>query len=291
MPLSLKDVIQQPTHTKAVIKLALHSPEGAKRVWCVVEAPDDVTIYRKFFDTTIVSILPSDDEERRRSCRNVEKIVSELYREEENLFLLGIRDCDYTRYDISYSPPANVFVTDCRDIEMMMFSAPSVIEELKAWDVTFPEKIEECACVERYLGYFRIYNELQQTSCSFHDGMTKVSLIWDFATHSIKPDYKKNLFNRFKELCEEDVTEEEFDSFVEEKRLEEEPYVNVCRGHDMFNLLPTMMIRQEYSRAKGIWICMVNAYSYDDFSITQLYTDIKEWANVRNLMVFCRSVE
>lgn len=57
MPLSLKDSVQrqQPEHTKAVIKLALCSPGGIKRTWCVVEAPDDVMVYQKFFDSAKVT--------------------------------------------------------------------------------------------------------------------------------------------------------------------------------------------------------------------------------------------
>lgn len=285
MPCSLKDIVQQPTCTKATIKQALHSIDGVRRVWCVVEAPDDVKVYEQFFDEA-VSILPSDDEDGRRSCRNVESIVSELYNEERSISLLGIRDCDYTRYDENYVAPNHVFLTDCRDIEMMMFNAPSVIEGLQGWNAEFPEKIELCARVERYLGYLRIYNDLRQLSCIFRDKLTKVSLVWDFSTHSIKSDYRKNLFDAFKKACEIDVTEEDFDRFVEDKRLEEEPYVHVCRGHDMFHLLPTMMIQQEYSEKKVIWKRMIEFYSCSDFSNTRLYNAINAWATMRNLVIF-----
>ncbi len=287
MPLSLKDSVQrqQPKHTKAVIKLALCSPGGIKRTWCVVEAPGDVMVYQKFFDSAKVTILPSDDENGKRSCHNVESIVAELYQEEKDPSLLGIRDCDYTRYT-TYSAPDNIFVTDCRDVEMMMFNASSVIEGLKTWNGSFPSKIESCAEVERYLGYLRIYNELYQTSCTFHDKLTKVSLVWDNVTHTVKPNYKRILFDKFKEGCKEDVKEGDFNKFVEEKRLEEEPYVNVCRGHDMLGLLPSMMIKQEYGKAKDILHCMVEAYSYEDFSKTQLHSDISSWATARNLTIF-----
>ena len=247
MPRILRDSIEHPTYTKAVIKQASHSPLGKLRVWCVVEAPDDVVIYQKFFDSMKVSILPSDDENGMRGCRNVESIVSELYNEEADLRLLGIQDCDYTRYDERYSAPDNVFLTDCRDIEMMMFVAPSVLQGLRDWNEEFPRKIEECAQVERYLGYLRIYNEIRQTSCRFHGNLTKVSLVWD---------------------------------------LEEESYAFICRGHDMLNLLPVMMIYREYGPGKEIRERMVNAYSNVDFSATQLHAKILLWAEKRDLIVF-----
>lgn len=68
----------------------------------------------------------------------MESIISELYDEETDLRLLGIRDCDYTRYDEYYSVPDNVFLTDYRDIEMMMFVAPSVLQGLRDWNEEFP---------------------------------------------------------------------------------------------------------------------------------------------------------
>lgn len=286
MPKSLRDTIQQPTYTKAVIKLALRSSKGARQIWCVVEAPDDAAVYRKFFNDAAVSVLPSDDENGKRSYRNVESIVSELYQEENNPYLFGIRDCDYTRYDDNYVMPGNVFVTDCRDMEMMLFAASSVIAELTSWNVLFSEKIEACAKVERYLGYLRIYNDIRQLSCRFHDKLTKVSLVWDFSSHAIKADYKENLFVKFRDNCQDEVTEEDFNRFIEEKRLEDEPYVNVCRGHDMFNLLPAMMIQREYSQAKDILNRMIAAYSYEDFSKTLLHKNISRWADCRNLAVF-----
>lgn len=145
---------------------------------------------------------------------------------------------------------------------------------------------KECAQVERYLGYLRIYNEIRQTSCRFHGNLTRVSLVWDDGIHAIRPDYRNNLFSKFKEVCEVEVNKEDFDNFVEEKRLEEEAYAFICRGHDMLNLLPAMMIYREYGQRKEIRERMVNAYSNVDFSATQLYAKILVWAEKRNLIVF-----
>jgi hypothetical protein len=284
MPQSLRSTINQPTFTKGIIKLALRSPEGSRRVWCVVEGVDDIAIYERMFNVDAVKVISSEDEEGKKGCRNVEQIVTDLHAEEENPRVFGIRDCDYTRYTTDYSCPANVFLTDCRDIEMMMFNAPSVQMALEAWNKAFLEKIEVCAGVVRYLGYIRIYNEIYQTSCIFHDNLTKVSLVWNFDTHSIKTDYKECLFNKYKNTCPVLVEEDDFNNFIRTKRLEEEPYFYVCRGHDVIRLLPNMMIYQEYNN-KAIFQCMLNAYSQEDFFSTNLYCNINTWARERGLEV------
>lgn len=70
---------------------------------------------------------------------------------------------------------------------------------------------------------------------------------------------------------------EDFNNFIRTKRLEEEPYFYVCRGHDVIRLLPNMMIYQEYNN-KAIFQCMLNAYSQEDFFSPNLYCNINTWA-------------
>lgn len=283
-PKSLKDSTPQPSYTKAVIKSAMRSPIGIERVWCVVESSDDVDIYQKFLDTS-VSILPSEDENHKCSCHNVEDIVTSLYAENGDIRLFGIRDCDYTRYDSSYCCPQNVFLTDCRDVEMMMFCAPSVTTDLEKWDSSFPEKIEECANVVCHIGHLRIYNELKQTSCIFRNFL-KSSLVWDLANHCVIPEFKQNLFDKFKAACAGNTVDKaDFETFIDEHKLGDEPYEYVCRGHDMQKLLPLMMIKTSVFSKENITRRMVNAYSVADFAKTQLYNNIQDWAKSRSLTV------
>jgi len=58
MPQSLRSTINQPTFTKGIIKLALRSPEGSRRVWCVVEGADDIAIYERMFNVDAVKVIP-----------------------------------------------------------------------------------------------------------------------------------------------------------------------------------------------------------------------------------------
>lgn len=288
MASSLQNSTPQPQYTKAVIQAALRSPSGSTRVWCIVEAEDDVAVYSKFLDPDAVSVLPSQDQSGRMSCRNVENIVIELYQQESNPRLFGIRDCDYTRYDPGYCLPTNVFLTDCRDVEMMMLRAPSVIDGLRAWSTSFPAQINISLHIMKFLGYLRIFNDLHQTSCIFKGNLTKISLIWDQTTHCIRPDYQKRLLSAFISNCHNPVSETDFYDFLRATDISSHSSYYVCRGHDVCRLLATVMIHQRFSNPKSIFARMVTSYSYADFQQTALYADISSWAANRSIPIIWR---
>lgn len=142
----------QPTYTKGIIESALRSPLEAERVWVLVEDTDDMNVYKRFFDTDIVNVLPAEDEEGRKGFEHVETIVTDILRQGLTTRIFGIRDTDYTRYEdtVHQFPPA-IFHTDFRDVEMMLFSAPSVTTALVNWNPEFPAKLIECLPIARYM--------------------------------------------------------------------------------------------------------------------------------------------
>lgn len=286
MPASLQDSVQQPSHTKGVIKSAMKSANGLKRIWCVVEADDDVEVYEKFFNSETLTILPSTDEDDRRSCHNVEVIVTELYSEENNPKLFGIRDRDYTSFSNTYICPDNVFLTDDRDLEMMMLKSTSVTSGLEDHHQDFPKKVYESAEVMRFLGYLRIYNDIEQMSCTFKKNLTKVSLVWDEGRHSVYPDYKDRLLSKFQASCSVPVDRDDMDNFITDKCLKEKNIFEVCRGHDVCRMLCAMMIKHEFSSPKVIFQWMKDSYSFRDFKKTMLYEDLMNWSNQRALEIF-----
>ena len=286
MPQSLQDSISMPSHTKGVIQAAMKSDGGAKRVWCVVESDDDVEVFESFFLKQIVSVLPSTNENGKRSCQNVETIVRDLYAEEDNPLVFGIRDTDYTCFSDAYIKPENVFLTDGRDLEMMMLKSSSVINGLKAWDSGFPDIVMHSADTMRFMGYLRIYNDLNQTSCIFKDNLTKVSIIWDDSTHTVYPDYKERLFSKFKACIDSPLTRLEFDQFVTDKFLKAKSNYDICRGHDVCRMACVMMVKKEFSRPSDLFNRMKDSYSIEDYRQTSLYNEVKDWADNRELKIF-----
>ncbi|MDE6769859.1 MAG: DUF4435 domain-containing protein, partial [Muribaculaceae bacterium] len=243
----------------------------------------DQSVYERLFNLSNVCVLPSEDQEGRKSCHNVERIVSELYTEENNPKVLGIRDKDYTVFNTTYQKPNNIFLTDDRDLEMMLFKAPSVVTGLGMWHSDFSINVIESINICRYIGYLRIYNELNQCDCKFQRSLTKISLVWDYDTQAVIHDYKLNLFAKFQQSSKKPVTKEALQSFIAEINLENFSSYEICQGHDVCRLLRAMMKSPPYNEQKRLFDKMVNSYSQTDFHRTQLYDDIINWFHQRGI--------
>lgn len=272
----------QPKYTKDIIKAGLRTPQGAQRTWIVVEDTDDVHVYERFFDDNKTKILTSENEEGRKGCEYLEIIVKEILEEENDPLIFGIRDSDYTRYeDPAHVIPPSIFHTDRRDIEMMMFEAPSVQAELHAWDPMILSKIEEGKPIIRTLGYMRICNHIHSLGCNFKKKV-KVISVWDQVSHSLHYNWRDILLRKFINNCP--FSQEQFDQTVQEKNLDQESDFDICQGHDTIKLLQYMMVKNAYSEDK-IMEKMTKAYSKEDFLRSRLCLTILEWSHSHSVNV------
>ncbi len=255
----------------------MKSRAGESRVWCVVEASEDRSVYEKFFSSDDIVIMTSEDDKGRRGCGNVEIIVRDLNAEFDNIKLFGIRDKDYTRFDKSYILARNVFLTDCRDIEMMLLSMTSVRNVLSSWD----NQLEGCKQVAREIAYLRIYNQVYRTSCMFRD-IIKASLFIEDSSHTFKADCLTKLFEYYKLSCGIDIDYQEVLNLIKTEKLAILPDSEICRGHDVIKLLQWILSSPRYSE-KEIFKLMVSAVSEEDIQSLQLYQDISSWFAKRGL--------
>lgn len=294
MPCSLESLLAQPAtqYTKSVIQAGLRTPGGEKTIWIVTEDYDDVKVYESFFEKNKTKILPSSyevDGHEQKGCSFLEKIVDEILNEEDNPYIIGIRDTDYTKYeDPVHTFPKNIFHTDHRDVEMMLLSAQSVLDGLKTWNPLLIDKLEEGKAITRKLGYMRICNYLYSLGCSFKRKV-KISKVWDSTTHVLRPEWEDILMNAFLNNCgnqnlSESFTEEKFNQVIKEKGLEQESYLDICQGHDTIKLLQYMMINVEYNE-DYIMERMPQYYSLADIQQTQLYASLKEWESQNELSI------
>lgn len=279
MHAALRDVIQEPVATKSAIRLALHSNAGLNTVWVVVEAEDDVKVYRRFFDEEVVHIKPSTDESGRKSYKNVEDIVSSIETEIHGCRILGIRDKDYTPYEVvDYTPPRNVFLTDRRDLEMMLLESSSVQSAMKEWTQDFLDRLSTAINVAVWMGYLRICNSLKDFGYTFKNRF-KASVVWDQNRHELIGDWK----DRCTAMLKEFISPDDVESFIKEHSLEEEHPFDICRGHDVVKLLSWLMVKHEFS-ASEIFSKMATSYSLSDFVQTDLYSSIQTWQLTKNVV-------
>lgn len=274
---SLKTLYSTRENTQDAILMALKTPIGVRTIWAVVESEDDVKVYQKFLNPTSTIVKTSEDKKGKRGCGNVALIVEAIKTSVPHAYIFGIRDADYIRYQsIPVALPSNVFLTDSRDLEMLLLESQIVRSELEKWATGYVKAIKLCTPLCRYFGYLRIYNMEKGLNCIFHDKL-KTSSFWDFTTQSLSPDWKNNITQKFLHLTNYCCTETDINAFIESNSLEEEPFSHICRGHDLLKILPLALVNSNVYSEKNIMNKMMDSYSIDDFKKTQLYAEIQKW--------------
>ena len=202
---SLKDTVREPSGTKSAVRQALMSPAGLRVAWIVVEAEDDLNVYEKFMRPDSTMVKTSENETGRKGYANVETIVREVKEEEPRAHIMGIRDADYSRFEADYTVPGNIFLTDRRDLEMMLLESESVKQALRGWTPAYDEAFGKCISVCRHFGYLRIYNEVNDFSVRFHDNL-RPNKYWDYRQQAVKATWEQDSTAKFVELSENKCT-------------------------------------------------------------------------------------
>ncbi|MBQ4498649.1 MAG: hypothetical protein II985_00245 [Alistipes sp.] len=284
MPISLKAAItlHQPSHTKGSILLHLNSSNGARIVHIVVEDNDDIDVYGKMFNHQHVCLYTSETENNLRGCAYLEQIVEDVLKQKPNAYIIGIRDADYLRYvHVNYEPPRSIFVTDQRDLEMMLLSSQNVKHALISWNAHFEQAMTRGFELARYKGLLRICNDIHQLGCNFKKKF-KQSDIWDEHNHKIKPDWKNIMTQTFLSNCNIPCDKNILMSIMSSERFETESVYNICQGHDVIRYLSMLMIRQEYAQS-AIMSTITQAFDRNDFYKTYLWKEIEKWARIKDV--------
>ncbi len=285
MLLSLKEATQEPKATKDAIRLALKSPVGLRLTWVIVEAEDDVQLYSKFVNGASSIVKNSANSKGIMGYSHVEIIVKELKAEVPSMHILGIRDIDYAKYEKGFAPAENIFLTDCRDLEMMLLKTDSVRQELDQWmHGRYEEIYGKCVQICRYFGYLRICNGILKLLCDFKEKL-KITRFWDFKCHDLIQNWRQQCTSRFLALVKNNYSSTSLQLFIDGYSLENEDFFDVCRGHDYLPLMSLMLKYKEYSGA-NIMQKMIKAYNLGDFKNTRLYAALLQWQQREGVEVF-----
>lgn len=269
-------------HIVNSIEIALKSSLGRQYVWVIVEAEEDFDFYKKFFNDK-TKVYSASAQNKKGGYIVVEKFVEEIPKSWPDVKILGIRDADYTKYqEEQYQPPQNIFLTQHRDLEMMMLSFSSACKGLERWNTQFPNKIDETLPYAKVLGYLRIYNQERNLSCMFRNAKVSLKSEWNDDLHQMNDDWESSLQEKFENGVKCKLPTFAFDlndyrSFIQMKDLEQESAYDVCRGHDVLSLLSLMMIKTDAYTTKTITNKMIESSSLIDFKQTTLYSSLRVW--------------
>jgi hypothetical protein len=253
----------------ASIIQSLRTKQGKNKMWVIVEADEDEKVYGKFITSNCIVKVCAEEEEGNKGHKIVCEVVNAVL--DKSNKIIGICDRDYRKYTNIYSDVSNIFYTDYRDLEMMILADDDIKiylnENTKSQFNESYNKIEDLA---RYIGYIRIYNDVNRLFIIFHNKL-KVGLYWDYTKQCVKEDAKNNILKVF------ELDEDKLDSFIEQYKLNNEHSCNIIRGHDITKLLKLALVRNEYTKHIDD---IYNVYKINHFSKTKLYEDINSFADV-----------
>ena len=237
----LKKTIDQPRDVEGQIRSALQTPMKRNTLWIITESDYDREVYERFFKDGVV-VMPSYDEKGKGSCDHVVKIVSNILKSKETKRILGIRDADYQYFlPERFVYPDNVLHTDERDIEMMMFCSPSIIQDLTNWSSEFPAKIDVVKPIACYMGRIRIWHVARRKTSSMKK--FKIAVVWDEKARPQKPKlhWKRLLQERYNRLTHEHLNTKKLSSIKNRFGLDERFVVAMtsCNCWDWRWCIPT----------------------------------------------------
>lgn len=273
---SLRDTVCEPSGTQSAIRQALKSAAGLRIAWVVVEAEEDVAVYEKFMQRDSTVVKTSEDNTGHKGYANLEIIVQTIKEDEPRAHIMGIRDADYSRYEEGYSVPVNIFLTDRRDLEMMLLETESVKKALEDSIPEFEQVWNKCVPICRLFGYMRICNDLLGLDVRFRN-ILKTGLFWDYGKHSLMEKWEERCMDALASHTKEQYTPDQIRSFISGKDLAKESSYDICRGHDVLRLMSLTLVQEHLYSEEKIMAKMTAAYSLEDFKATKLYANIQVW--------------
>ena len=280
-------------YTLGDVQYALSWPGADKKCLVMVEGKADCDCYNKVLNGKDVIVIKAGylakDGVKRGGFSVVKYIVKSILGGGLTRGIIGIVDMDYTSFRKSpIEQPDNIFTTDKRDIEMMMWSIEAVSSAMVTYLSTVPKdetrrldstKLDMTMQISRYMGSIHISDAWHDLCCK-HEFQNM--LYWDFSTHDFKADWESNIFQYFVNQCArmstptaftQNMLDESNDQF-DVKHLD---FCNVARGHDFLTILSHVMIDTNTYSEENLTDMMISYLTPEIFRSTSLWQSINEW--------------
>lgn len=289
-------------HTLGHIFTKLKGQRRSRTTFVIVEGSDDLAFYGRYFNKRVVSAyystkMKDDGTVDTGGCEELQHIVKTVLDDGHTNNVIGIMDTDYRKYINGYSYPQNIFHTDCRDMEMTVFSTPSVRLALSEWINGFDNLWNQLVPVLRHTGTLRILNDKFRLGCNFKS-KCKINRVFDEQSHTVFADWKQRYDKAFLKSCMKNRKQTFVQKILKLATLciakthqlftcySKESVYDICHGHDTIQLLSMSLVRTHIFSELAIWEKCFDAYTAADFARTRLYADINAWQKEKGLSLF-----
>ena len=255
----------------------------------LVEGPDDVIVYEKFFSKNRVEVYCMS------GCYKLLEVVESLDGNGWEDHFVAIKDADYDRLDRRVYPYSNLFLTDAHDLETTIIDG-EILENIMKENLKYEEikknhvqldgnqLLKDTCAILKALSFIRWFNEVH--SCGINFDIIKIpSMLEENESLSYNCCLNFLLSNPINSSVE--VSIEDILNF-EDCHSDTICDLKLVRGHDMCEVICyliknfTIEGNKYYStktklNATKIETSLRLSYTKDKFSTTELYVALNEW--------------
>lgn len=265
---SVKSAALQLEPVKKYVEACWNSPKR-HHVFCLVEGEFDKHIYGDRLNDREIEVKIAADDNLHHNRSSVQYLVEDLRKAHPKGRFIGIRDKDYMAL-LGQQCPDGIFVTDNRDLEMMVLSSPS-------FQVSDPNLVPYLATLLQYcvpFAHLRVYAETRNLRNRLNDKMN-IAVVYNQQTKAFVPDVKVTLQSLYLSKVDVGSSAIDIDAFVVANQLHKQSPYDICRGHDVIGLMEFV---HGVNYSKSAMENKMNKY-YDkvDFYKTQLFVAVHQY--------------
>lgn len=266
---SLRQAAEKLQPTKAYIESCMRSPQRS-HVFILVEGFFDKHIYEARFNPVKIHVTIATYDNLHHNRSSVQNLVTELNTAYSFCHVIGVRDKDYSAI-LGQESIDNIYTTDDRDLEMMIFHSPS----FQSSDANIESFLEEVFPHCMHFGHIRIYAESKGIRNKVINDKVKITSVYDQQNRVYVEDSRCTLRNLFREKIDTTATDELVDEFIMDKELSSQSPYDICRGHDVVSLLG--FVHGHNYEVSAMEARMEQYYSKEDFYETDIFLNIKAY--------------
>lgn len=299
---SLQKLADHLTYVESNLRVMIMSPGGTGSLWVLVEGEADMYLYERMFVSPGAKVVKAGkvggDGNIRGGIHAVKEVVGNILSLGLTKLIIGIVDRDWSTFNKNaiLNLPANIFLTDHRDLEMTLLSVKQVRDLLTTEIIAnmnpvyvrilgggswFPLVWYNCCNIAHYMGSLRIVASLFQLPRI----VFRESLYWDNGSRIITQNWEHNLY--YSALEQSNLTKLRFYILCWWTKvrygLNKLPIYDVSRGHDFLHVLSTLLLDSGHFSEKWMTYFMANEISVAEIRKLKLYNSINGWMRNNSL--------
>ena len=274
------------------------------KCFAFVEGSSDEWFWKKFINKNLFSVQQVD------GWVNVVKCIKEFNNNGLSTCCFGIVDSDFEKlYPEKNIIESNIFITDCHDIELMMYSnetsftsAILSIDKKNKLTVSPDVILKSVFCISDKIGYLKLTSRINKYNLIFkHEN----------SDHEIELPHYENLIDKKGKYESDTKLVTYLRNYSNNHKRDKEPLPNVAiliekltsiqknkydsyqlsNGHDISYIMPYILRRKyglsgNYINKDTVEISLFSAYDFTELKKTLVFKSILSWATSNSLTVF-----